>query len=315
MIATRAMLLGRTAAIVFVAMLLVRPAVGEVVNRIVATVDGDPITEHEVRRFAEERRAHGASGEALLEAVITDHILDKEIAARKITAKPEDVNRYVDEMIARSKLSPEQFTAALKQQGMTLDDYRTRVKREMERTQFLGQEMRGGPVTISDEEVQRYYDAHKDEFAQRSAVTVRDIFLGFKEGMTRQDAMRVVEQAKAIKQMADAGQSFEALARRYSQGPGAENGGLLGTFKRGEMAPPLEQVAFSLRVGEVSPPIPAPNGVHLLKLDGVQTANRVGFDEVKDEIRQALASQALDERFREWVAKNLRERHHVEVIN
>jgi peptidyl-prolyl cis-trans isomerase SurA len=309
---------GRIAACLVLAALVplpVRPVAAEIVNKIVATVDGDPITAHEVRRYGEERRAHGVTWETLLEAVITDKILEKEIAARKITAKREDVDRYLAEVIARNKMTEEKFAAALKQQGLTVDQYRARIKGEIERSQLLGQELRGPAPSVSDEDVRQYYEAHKDEYAEKGAVVVRDIFLAFQPEMTQRDAMRTIEQAKALKQMADSGQSFDALARRYSQGPGAERGGLLGTFKKGEMAPPLEQAVFAMRVGEVSQPIVGPNGVHLLKLDGIQASGHVGFDEVKDEIRQILANQALDDRFRDWISKNLRERHHVEVLN
>ena len=315
MIPTRAMSFGRLAACLMLMSFAVPPAIAETVNRILATVDGDPITAHEVRRYGEERRAHGVSGDALLEAVITDKILEKEIAARKIVARPEDVDRYVDEVLARNRMNKDQFAAALKQQGVTLDAYRARIKGEIEKTQLVGQDLRGSAPTVSDEAVQEYYDAHKDEFAQRSGVVVRDIFFAFQAEMTQQDAFRVIDQAKAVKRMADAGQSFEALARRYSQGPGAENGGLLGSFRRGEMAAPLEQAAFALRPGEVSMPIVSPNGVHLLKLDGILSDRSVPLDEVKDDIRQLLANQALDDRFRDWVSRSLRERHHVEVLN
>ena len=319
MIATRAMSFGRHAACLLLLAAFtapaVRPVAAEVVNKIVATVDGDPITAHEVRRYGEERRAHGVSWETLLEAVITDKILEKEIAARKITAKKEDIDRYLAEVLARNKMTEEQFATALKQQGLTTDQYRARIKGEIEKTQLVGQELRGGPPNVSDEDVRQYYDAHKDEYAEKGAVTVRDIFLPFQPQMTKQDAMRVIEQAKSLKQMADSGQSFESLARRYSQGPGADQGGLLGTFKKGEMAPALEQAVFAMHVGEVSQPLVAPNGVHLLKLDGAQASSHVEFDQVKDEIRQILTNQALDDRFRDWIAKNLRERHHVEVLN
>jgi peptidyl-prolyl cis-trans isomerase SurA len=212
-------------------------------------------------------------------------------------------------------MDAEKFSTALKQQGVTLEQYRDRIKSEIEKTQLVGQELRGGAPTVSDDAVRKYYDEHKDEYAEKGAVVVRDIFLAFQAGMTQRDAMRVAEQARAIKQMADSGQSFDALARRYSQGPGADRGGLLGTFKKGEMAPTLEQVVFAMRVGEVSQPNVSPNGVHLLKLDGIQASGHVELDDVKDEIRQILANQALDDRFREWIAKNLREKHHVEVLN
>jgi peptidyl-prolyl cis-trans isomerase SurA len=316
MIPSRPMSFRRFAASMFLVSLVVPPAIAETVNRILATVDGDPITAHEVRRYGVERRAQGASDDALLEAVITDKILEKEIAARKISARPEDVDRYLDEVVARNRMTKEQFAAALKQQGITLDEYRTRIKGEIEKTQLVGQDLRGAaPPTVSDEDVQRYYEKHKHDFAQRSGVVVRDIFFAFQQQMTRQDAMRVVEQAKAVKRMADSGQSFEALARRYSQGPGAENGGLLGAFRRGEMAAPLEEVAFALRPGEVSMPVVSPNGVHLLKLDGILSDRAVPLDDVKDDIRQALTNQALDDRFRDWVSKSLRDKHHVEVLN
>src|SRR5262249_22053400 len=67
-------------------------ATSTVLDRIVATVDGDPITAHEIRRFGEDRRAHNVSEEELLDAVITDRILAKEIAARKISAKSEEID-------------------------------------------------------------------------------------------------------------------------------------------------------------------------------------------------------------------------------
>jgi len=56
--------------------------------------------------------------------------------------------------------------------------------------------------------------------------------------------------------------------------------------------------------------------VHLMKVDSAQmNGPRVGLDQVKDAIRQALHNQAMDERFRDWIAKNLKTRHHIEVLN
>jgi peptidyl-prolyl cis-trans isomerase SurA len=307
---------GRLAAGVCLLALAVLPATAETVNRIVALVDGDPITAHEVRRYGEERRVRGVAYDDLLEAVITEKNLRKEIAARKIAAKPEDVDQYLREVMERNKMTEEQFAKVLKQQGGSLEDYKARVKSEMEKTQLVGQELRGEPPAVTDEEVRKYYDEHKQEWTQKTGVTVRDVFFAFRPEMTQKDVLRVVEQAKAVKQMADDGQSFAALARRYSEGPGAEDGGLLGSFRRGELAPTLEQAAFALQVGEVSPPIVSPQGVHLIKVDAVQTGGPpIAYDEVKDEIRQALSNQAMYQRFRDWIANNLRTKHHVEVLN
>jgi peptidyl-prolyl cis-trans isomerase SurA len=310
------MIFGRVAASLCLLGLAALPATAEVVNKIVALVDGDPITAHEVRRYGEERRAANAPYDELLDAVITEKLIEKEIASRKIVAKKEDVDKYIQDVMVRNKLTEDQFQKALKQQGTSLDDYRKRIKGEMERSALVGQSMREEPPEITDADVERYYNGHKEQFATKSAVTIRDIFFPFQQGMTQQDALRVVEQAKQVRQMAENGQSFESLARRYSQGPGAENGGLLGTFKRGEMAPQLEQIAFTLPVGEVSTPIVGPTGVHLMKIDSAQANGpRVDLDQVKDAIKQALHNQAMDARFRDWIAKNLKTKHHIEVLN
>jgi peptidyl-prolyl cis-trans isomerase SurA len=285
-----------------------------VLDRIVATVDGDPITAHEVRRFGEDRRAHNVSDEELLDAVITDKILAKEIAARKISAKSEEIDKYVEEIVARNKMNDEQFKAALKQQGMTLEQYRARIKEELDKTTLLQQEMRGG-VSVAPEDVKKYYDEHQEQFAEKTGVVVYDIFFPFQAGMTKQDALRVVEQAKAVKARADAGETFQDLARKYSQGPGADKGGLLGTFKKGEMAPSLEQIAFALGPNEVSQPLVASSGVHLIKADPVAGEGRASFEQVEETIRQVLYNQAVDQRFKDWMSKSLRERHHVEVLN
>ena len=307
---------GRIVAALCLLGLAALPANAEVVNKIVALVDGDPITAHEVRRYGEERRAPNAPYDQLLDAVITEKLIEKEIASRKIVAKREDVDKYIQEVMTRNKMNEEQFNKALKQQGSSMDQYRTRIKNEMERSALVGQELHGEAPEITDADIEHYYDQHKEAFATKSAVTVSDIFFPFQQGMTQNDALRVVEQAKQVKAMADSGQSFAALARRYSQGPGAQNGGLIGTFKRGEMAPQLEQIAFGMPVGEVSTPIVGPTGLHLMKVDSAQmNGPRVGLDQVKDAIRQALHNQAMDERFRDWIAKNLKTRHHIEVLN
>ncbi len=210
------MQLGRVVAALCLLGLVALPANAEVVNKIVALVDGDPITAHEVRRYGEERRAHNAPYDQLLDAVITEKLIEKEIASRKIVAKREDVDKYVQDVMTRNKMNEEQFAKALKQQGSSVDQYRTRIKGEMERSALVGQELHGEAPEITDADVQRYYDEHKEAFATKSAVTVSDIFFPFQQQMTQRDALRVVEQAKQVKAMADGGQSFASLARRSS---------------------------------------------------------------------------------------------------
>jgi hypothetical protein len=109
---------------------------GTVVNRIVALVDGDPITMHEVSTFtaSDPRLAEAARTDqgGVLDLLITQRILAKEIQAQGITISDAEIDRYVASIRQRNNLSEEQLDAALAQQGLTMARYRAQIKEELE---------------------------------------------------------------------------------------------------------------------------------------------------------------------------------------
>lgn len=303
------------AAVAVIAMLLVGAARAEIANRIVATIDGEPITAYEVRRFAADRGIEEAdAGREALELLITERLLEKEAKAVGIAAKDEEIDRYVDEIRTRNHMSDEQFRQALTAQGITWDAYRARVKGEIEKAQLVNREIRGR-VNVSPEEVRRYYDAHADDYKLRDQVRVRDILFALPGDADEDEVARVRAKAEEVRQLALDGRDFAALAKQFSEGPGADKGGELGTFTRGEMEPALDEVAFSLKRGEISQPVRTSSGFHLLRVDERIDAGQRPLDEVKDDIRDSLYNENLDGRFQHWLSHDLRERHHVEVLD
>src|SRR5262249_12310793 len=109
----------------------------EVVNRVVATVDGEPITAYEAQRYAKEHGADGVPERQPLEALITDRLLEKEIKAQGIAAKDDEIDRYIEEIQTRNGMDADRFAKALGAQGMTLEAYRQKVKVEIERAQLV----------------------------------------------------------------------------------------------------------------------------------------------------------------------------------
>jgi peptidyl-prolyl cis-trans isomerase SurA len=314
MIRRRAMARGvRVAALVLPA-LLVAAARAEIANRIVATIDGEPVTAHELRRYAKDRNAENTPAEQVLEALITDRLLEKEIKTQGIAAREDEIDRYVDAIQQRNGMDREHFKAALAAQGLTFETYRARVKGELEKAALVNREIRQH-VNISPEEIRRYYDAHLDDYTTAERVKVRDIFLSIDDPSDEASVTHAQAKAVEVRELARGGRDFAALAEQFSEGPGAGKGGELGTFGRGEMEHDLEQVAFALEAGKVSEPVRAGGGFHLLRVDERMGAGHKPLDEVKDEIRETLYNQALEERFQNWMSRDLRERHHVEVLN
>src|SRR6266571_9463161 len=112
MIGARAMPRGLRVAALVLPVLLAGAARAEITNRIVATIDGEPITAHELRRYAKEHAAQGTPDAQVLDALITDRLLEKEVKAQGITARVDEIDRYVEEIQQRNGMDRERFGAA-----------------------------------------------------------------------------------------------------------------------------------------------------------------------------------------------------------
>jgi len=286
----------------------------EVVNRIVATIDGEPITAFEVARYRSQLGDRPATDQQILEAIVTERLLEKEAAVRGIKASPEEVDAYIKEIKERGNIDDAAFGAALAQQGLTPETYRERVEKELVKTQLLAREIRGR-VSVSDEDVERYYAAHREEYRTGGGVTVRDIFLAIPPGADDAEIARIRARAVELRAEATSRRAFARLAEEHSTLPGAKDGGVLGTFKKGEMADDLDRVVFSLEPGQVSDPVQTGDGFHILRVDEVVDAEYRPLEDVKSEIREKLYGEALEQRYQDWMKRDLHERHQVEVLN
>src|SRR5262249_29309348 len=238
----------------------------EVVNRIIATVDGDPITAHEVQQYREASTSSDLTEKEALEALITDKLLEKEVRDKKIEVKSEDIDRYVDQVKERNRIDSYRFEAALASQGLSLTRYRERIRGELEKSQLVNREIRGR-VSVSPEEVERYYQANREDFRTGERVTVRAIIFRVEPLDGPAEVARIRLKADEVRQMAANGRTFEDLARQFSEGPGAEKGGLLGTFARGELDSELEQAVFALPPRTVSDVVRTDRAFHILRVD------------------------------------------------
>src|SRR5262249_4248579 len=109
----------------------------EVANRIVATIDGDPITAYQLRKYAKEHGGEHAPEAQVLEALVTEKLLEKESAAQGIAAKDDEIDRYIAQIEERNGMDEAHFRQALTSQGLTLEAYRARVKAEIEKAQLV----------------------------------------------------------------------------------------------------------------------------------------------------------------------------------
>jgi parvulin-like peptidyl-prolyl isomerase len=287
---------------------------GEVIERIVAKVNGEIITlsEFQARQIAEAQAARVPpervqgylrdNNARILQEAIDDMLLVQRAQDTGLRMPP--VDQYIEEIKKENKItSVEQFQAQLAQEGMTLDELKRNMGRNILRRQVIGRDLEP-KVMVTDSEARAEYDSRKDEFSQPATVQLREILLKGDDALAR---------AGELTRKARGGEDFAALARSHSVAPSKAFGGELGKLARGDMNPDLENVAFSLPAGAVSDPIPSGDGYRILKVEAVTEAVVTPFDEVKDKIRRAMGEQRMNKELVGYLA-NLREKAIINVM-
>lgn len=293
-------------------------APAELLNRVVATVDGEPITLFELERFVQDRhgeltRAGIKTLKEALEGLITEKLLAKEIADQKVDVRDEDIDRYIQQIRGQNRLSEDQLAQALQQEGLTYDQYRAQVKKEIEKIQLLTREIRGR-VNITPEEVERYYEAHKKEYYVPARVRLRHIILLVQPNAPNEVAAATFARARELrKRIVDKKEDFHKLAKLYSEDAAAAQGGDLGEVQPDQVLPQFEAVLPTLAEGEVSQPIRTEVGVHLIKMEKRRPEGHRPLAEVSKEIKDKLYNEALEARYTRWLSEDLKKRHYVEI--
>jgi peptidyl-prolyl cis-trans isomerase SurA len=298
-------------------LLFALPIRAEVIDKIIATIDGEPITAYELKQFGERtirgRQVNSSDQSMLLDALITEKLVNKEVSDKGIVVRDEDVERYIDSIKERNKINDEQLQQALAQQGLTLASYRAQIREDIQRQQLIAREIRG-KVNVTPEEVQRYYEAHLSEYSTPARLQVAHIVFRLEPDAAPDRVAAVMAKAEEVQDRIKKGADFAELAKQVSEDASAANGGALGWFKPGELLEPLEKAAQTLKPGQVSDPIRTKAGVHLIKLEAREEASHQNLDGLADQIKEKLYNAALEERFQKWLTDDLRKRHDVEIL-
>lgn len=303
------------------AALLARPATAEIIDAVVASVDKEVILQseilNEIRPALQGLSANDAQVQELFESALNQAIEQKILYREGVLADIKITDEQVDDRIRRYRQqfdSEEAFLKALTDAGETLSDFRERIRKQtvalsmgMSKRFQLEKE-----ITISEAEVAQYYQDNIGEYQRPERVRLYRIFIGLGDGESgRATALARIE---AIKEELALGADFSQLATQHSEGPDAARGGLVGWVERGELVAALENVAFSLNPGDISPVIETEFGMMLLKVEEKVEAGLAPFDEVRTEIEPALRQRLADEKYQRWMAE-LRKRSRVRTYD
>ncbi len=251
--------------------------------------------------------------------------------------------KELDQMRKEMKLdSLEALEKEAVKQGISWEDFKQNKKNQIVTQKVIGQEV-GGHLSVSKEEEQQFYDEHKSEMEGPEAIRLSEILVAPKVApppappsnpdpnaltpgasaapavdeaarQAAETAALAAAEAKAndlLKQIRD-GASFEEIAKKYSDGPSAADGGVLGAFKRGQLAKELEDKTFAMKAGDVTDVIRTKQGYVILKVTDHQAAGIPPLKDVMPKIQDALYYQKLQPALRAYLTK-LREEAYIDI--
>jgi len=304
------------------------PDSGKTVEEIIARVNNEIITRSEynkARQTAEEEAKSECQNRCTpeqLQIAIEDRqkntlrdLVDQSLLVQRakdmgVSVEPELIKK-LDAIRTENKLaSMEELEKAVSGTGMNWEDFKNNIRSTLLTQRVISSEV-GSHITISDEEVTKYYEAHKTEFVRPEQVALREIVVNT-EGKKPEDLPDLKKKAEtALKRVQD-GEDFGEIAKRLSDGSTKSQGGFLGIYKRGELSKELEDKVFKMKRKELTEVMETKQGFLILEVLEHYDEGEQSLAKVKNEIMDKLYGGRMEPAMREYL-KTLREQSYVVI--
>lgn len=301
--------------LLFLTALLTSTAHAQVVDRIVAVVNNEPILESDVTLLRDRAKRPFLLFELLLENdpqnltkgdrknlldyLVGEKVLQSEIKRLGLDVSLDKVEQEIRDIARRNNVSVNEIYSSFKQEGLSVSEYQELMRSKMERDALLGQEVISKIRISDDDALAEYMRRHPDARLAVNEFTVAHIFFDPKKAGGAEAAYNRAQDA--LSKLRD-GENFETLAEKVSEDSNFSPGGVLGTFKAGEFLKEIEDRVSSLSAGEVSTVVVQSRiGFHIVKVISKKLAPDPRFAREKENIRRQLENQAIRRQFRVWL--------------
>jgi peptidyl-prolyl cis-trans isomerase SurA len=302
-------------------------AAGKTVEEIIARVNNEIITlsEYEkARGTAEENAKQDCRGRCTpeqLQAAIADgqkntlrELIDQSLLVQRgkdmgLNVEAE-VIKQLDQIRIQNKLdSMEALEKAVSSEpGMNWEDFKNGIRDHILTQKVISQEV-GSHINIGEDEIQKYYEAHKTEFVRPEEVALREIEVST-QGKSPDELPALKKKAESALKRVQDGEDFGEIAKRYSDSSTKDQGGFLGVYKRGELAKELEDKVFNMKRNELTDVLETKQGYLILQVLEHYSEGQQPLDKVRNEITDKLYTARMEPAMRDYL-KTLREESYV----
>ena len=291
----------------------------------VAMVNGTVITRAQYldtlnlmkQQYVQQDRPLDDAAVEKLEKYALDNLIGQELLFEECRRAGIQVEKSdVDTQISRFKQqfpTEDAFRKALSEKSLTVAILKSQIEKGLAIRKFV-QEGVVNQIKIGKTEPQDFYDANPTLFLQPEMVRASHILVKMESGSDKSQRAEADRKITDIQKQIKEGKDFAEVARRFSEGPSRTQGGDLGFFRRGQMVPPFEKVAFALSPGTVSEKVVTRFGYHIIKVTDKKPAGTVSFAEERDKIIRHLKQIKTNQKIKLYV-EELKGRADIQLFN
>ncbi len=248
-------------------------------DHIVAVVNDGVVLQSELdAALAQVQRQFAQNPQALppkpvLERQVLERLILMKLQVQRaeengVRATDQEIDAAVQSIAQQNHLDLTQLRQSLAQQGMDYAAFRKQIAEQI-MVQKLRDNVIHGAVQVSDAEVNNLINS---PLFKAGEVNIAQILIAVPEGASPDQVSAAKAKADEVEKQIAGGMDFKAAAIRYSQAPNALDGGVVGWRRVDELAPALADLAIKMQPGQVTPPLRAPEGFYILKLEGRRAA-------------------------------------------
>jgi peptidyl-prolyl cis-trans isomerase SurA len=291
-------------------------AQAKIINRIIARVNNDIITQRQFERKELQLRqdlAQKYSGTELqkqfdgqranlLRGMIDEDLLVQKAKDLDISVET-DVVKELDSIRAANHLdSLQDLEKAVESQGLIWEDFQDQIRRQLLMQQVIEREV-GSRVNPTRDDARKYFESHRAEFESPAGVHLAEILVSddkHKPG----EAEKLAQDARAELK---GGAKWQDVVKKYSDDSQTGPQGDIGFFKQGTMAPEVAAAVTKLDVNQTSDVVRISTGYIILKVLEIRTGGAPKFDEVEQQVEGELYNERIQGALRSYLSELRRE--------
>ncbi len=287
----------------------------DVVDRIVAVVNDDIITLRElneaIKPYMEKIRSASYPEEKrkkivynlkkdMLGRMIERKLADQEAEKHNINVSENEVDQAIERFKENRGMTREELEKGLEQDGMTYQDYRERIRKELLRPKLISRAV-NSKVVVRDSEVEEYYNEHRDRYAGVGTYELRNILSENREKINR------------ARSFLEEGGDFKKAAEKFSEASNASEKGYLGEFKAESFSDQIKKHITSCSPGEYTDIVETDRGFQIFYVETEKESGGKSLEDAREEIVEKLYDEKASEKFDKWM-KSLKEDSHIKTM-